>query len=148
YRQVMAKLRNPEPVLAFDDLLGVRAAILACEMNDVQYLVLDAPDLFDRDGGPYSDSASADHPDNWLRFAALCRAAANIAEDGIGGWTPDIVHAHDWQPGLAPVYMMQGKAAATPTVLTIHNIAFQGQFGPDIFPGLALPQTVFSVDGI
>jgi starch synthase len=44
--------------------------------------------------------------------------------------------------------MKQGPAAATPTVMTIHNIAFQGQFGPDIFPELELPQSVFAMDGV
>ncbi|WP_417435574.1 glycogen synthase GlgA [Hoeflea sp.] len=148
YQQVMAKLRNPVPVIRFDDLLGVRATILASTIDGIDYLVLDAPELFDRAGGPYTDAANADHRDNWRRFAALSRAAANIAEGALDDWTPDIVHAHDWQAGLTPVYMMQGKAASTPTVMTIHNIAFQGQFGPDIFPELGLPQSVFSVDGI
>jgi len=148
YQQVMAKLRNPVPLIRFDDLLGVNATILASVLDGVDYLILDAPELFDREGGPYTDAINADHPDNWLRFAALCRAAANIAEGALEDWTPDIVHAHDWQAGLTPVYMMQGKAAATPTVITIHNIAFQGQFGPDIFPKLDLPQSVFSMDGI
>ena len=148
YQQVMAKLRNPVPLVKFDDLLGVTATILASTIDGVDYLVLDAPELFDRKGGPYTDAANADHPDNWLRFAALSRAAANIAEGALDDWTPDIVHAHDWQAGLTPVYMVQGKAASTPTVMTIHNIAFQGQFGPDIFPKLGLPQSVFSMDGV
>ncbi|MDP2122349.1 MAG: glycogen synthase GlgA [Hoeflea sp.] len=149
YRQVMAKLRKPVRAMGFDDLLGTSAAILAGRIDGVDYLVLDAPALFDREGGPYTDGAGADHADNWRRFAALCRAAATIAEDGLDdGWTPDIVHAHDWQAGLTPVYLRHGKAAATPTVITVHNLAFQGQFGPDIFPLLGLPQTDFSVDGI
>ncbi|SOE16385.1 starch synthase [Hoeflea halophila] len=148
YQQVMAKLRNPVPHARFDDLLDVRATILASVLDGVDYLVLDAPELFDRKGGPYTDADNADHPDNWLRFAALCRAAANIAEGALEDWTPDIVHAHDWQAGLTPVYMKQGPAAAMPTVMTIHNIAFQGQFGPDIFPKLDLPAPVFSMDGI
>lgn len=148
YRQVLAKLRKPSPVLEFDDLFGARATVLACRIDGVQFLVLDAPDLYDRDGGPYTDAAGADHPDNWRRFAALSRAAATIAEVGIGGWAPDLVHAHDWQAGLAPVYIKHGKASATPTVLTIHNIAFQGQFGPEIFPELGLPPSVFTVDGL
>ena len=134
YQQVMAKLRNPVPLVRFDDLLGVRATVLASVLDGVDYLVLDAPELYDREGGPYTNADNADHPDNWLRFAALCRAAANIAEGALDDWTPDIVHAHDWQAGLTPVYMKQGTAASTPTVVTIHNIAFQGQFGPDIFP--------------
>ena len=148
YQQVMAKLRNPVPLVKFDDLLGVRATILASTIDGVDYLVLDAPELFDRAGGPYTNATNADHTDNWLRFAALSRAAANIAEGALEDWTPDIVHAHDWQAGLTPVYMKQGQASATPTVMTIHNIAFQGQFGPDIFPKLKLPQSVFSVDGV
>lgn len=148
YQQVMAKLRNPVPLVKFDDLLGVSATILASVLDGVDYLVLDAPELFDREGGPYTNADNADHPDNWLRFAALCRAAANIAEGALDDWTPDIVHAHDWQAGLTPVYMMQGTAASTPTVVTIHNIAFQGQFGPEIFPKLELPQSVFSMDGV
>lgn len=148
YQQVMAKLRNPVPLVKFDNLLGVSATILASVLDGVDYLVLDAPELFDREGGPYTNADNADHPDNWLRFAALCRAAANIAEGALDDWTPDIVHAHDWQAGLTPVYMMQGTAASTPTVVTIHNIAFQGQFGPEIFPKLELPQSVFSMDGV
>jgi len=148
YQQVMAKLRNPVPLVRFDDLLGVRATVLASVLDGVDYLVLDAPELFDREGGPYTNADNADHPDNWLRFAALCRAAANIAEGALDDWTPDIVHAHDWQAGLTPVYMKQGTAASTPTVVTIHNIAFQGQFGPDIFPKLELPESVFSMDGV
>ncbi|KGF69550.1 glycogen synthase [Hoeflea sp. BAL378] len=148
YKQVMAKLRNPVRMLEFADLFGAPASILACRIDGLQYLVLDAPHLYDRDGGPYTDAAGADHPDNWRRFAALCRAAATVAEDGLERWFPDIVHAHDWQAGLVPVYLRQGTAAATPTVMTVHNLAFQGQFGPEIFPQLGLPPSVFSVDGL
>ncbi|AKH99072.1 glycogen/starch synthase, ADP-glucose type [Hoeflea sp. IMCC20628] len=148
YKQVMAKLKRPVPVLEFTNLFGASATVLASKIDGVQFLVLDAPELYGRDGGPYTNAAGADHPDNWRRFAALCRAAATIAEGGLDGWIPDLVHAHDWQAGLVPVYMKQGSAAATPTVMTIHNIAFQGQFGPDIFPELDLPPAVFSVDGL
>jgi len=148
YKQVMAKLKRPVPVLEFADLFGASATVLASKIDGVQFLVLNAPDLYDRDGGPYTNAAGADHPDNWRRFAALCRAATTIVEAGLDGWIPDIVHAHDWQAGLVPVYIKQGKAAATPTVMTIHNIAFQGQFGPDIFPELGLPPSEFSVDGL
>lgn len=148
YRPVMAKIRKPTPVMEFDDLFGTTASVLACTVDDMQCLVLDAPLFYDRDGGPYADATGLAHPDNWRRFAALCRAAADIAENGVGGWVPDLVHAHDWQAGLVPVYLKQGKAAATPTVMTVHNLAFQGQFGPEIFPELGLPASAFSVEGL
>ncbi|WP_420407252.1 glycogen synthase GlgA [Hoeflea sp.] len=148
YSQVMAKLVNPVRLLELDDLIGTSAAILACRLNGVQYLVLDAPDLFDREGGPYTDASGKDHPDNWRRFAALCLAAARIAEAGLDDWFPDIVHAHDWQAGLVPVYMKHGTASHVPTVMTVHNLAFQGQFSPAIFAELGLPSSVFAMDGI
>lgn len=148
YNSVMGKLVNPVRLTEFDNLFGARAVILACRFEGIQYLVLDAPELFDRGGGPYSDASGADHPDNWRRFAALCKAAAEIAETGLDGWFPDIVHAHDWQAGLVPVYMKHGKASHIPTVMTVHNLAFQGQFSSAIFTELGLPQSVFSVDGV
>lgn len=148
YRSVMAKIRQPLRLREFVDLFGASAAILAGKVDGMDWLVLDAPEFFDRDGGPYTDAAGLDHPDNWRRFAALCKAAAEIAEHGLGGWKPDIVHAHDWQAGLVPVYLGQGTAAATPSVMTVHNLAFQGQFGADIFSELGLPQSVFTMEGV
>ena len=56
------------------------ARILAGNVDGVDVLLLDAPKLFDRPGGPYGDASGADWPDNWLRFAALCRCGSDIAE--------------------------------------------------------------------
>ncbi|PWV97200.1 starch synthase [Hoeflea marina] len=148
YPAVKAQIKRPKAVMHLDDLFGVRASVLAVRVGQVDCLVLDAPELFERAGGPYTDASGKDYPDNWKRFAALSRVAADIAEGSIAGWTPDLVHVHDWQTGLVPVYMAQGRAAGTPTVLTIHNLAFQGQFGPEIFAGLGLPVSVFAMDGL
>jgi starch synthase len=89
--------------------------------------LVDIPALFDREGlyGVGGD----DHPDNPRRFAALARAALEGAL--VAGVRPDIVHAHDWQGGLAPVYMKMRYAAhpvlgGVPCVFTIHNIAYTG----------------------
>ena len=73
-------------------------------------------------GGPYGDPAGKDFPDNPERFAALCRAAAMLA-DGLDDWRPAIVHAHDWQAALTPVHL---RGSGVGSVLTIHNIAFMG----------------------
>jgi starch synthase len=146
YPAVMAKARKPLKRAGFDDLFGGPASILTVDHQGLDLLVLDAPHLFDRDGGPYVDGNGRDYPDNFRRFAALSLAAAEIAGGVLADWTPDLVHAHDWQAALAPVYMRFGTARAVPSVLTIHNIAFQGQFGAEIFAELALPPEAFSID--
>jgi len=146
YPVVLQKIGKAEKIGGFDNLFGNPASILAVDHQGLDILVLDAPALFDRDGGPYVDKAGLDYPDNFRRFAALSLAAAEIAGGLLPDWKPDIVHVHDWQAALTPVYMRFGPARETPTVLTIHNIAFQGQFGPTVFPELALPPEAFTVD--
>ncbi|WEX77034.1 glycogen synthase GlgA [Sinorhizobium numidicum] len=146
YPAVLQKLKKKKTVGGFDNLFGKPASILAAEYDGLDLLVLDQPALYNRDGGPYLDATGRDYPDNFRRFAALSLAAAEIAGDNaIANWKPDIVHVHDWQTALTPVYMRFGSARATPTVMTIHNIAFQGQFGASAFPELALPPEAFSV---
>ncbi|KQS64663.1 glycogen synthase [Rhizobium sp. Leaf371] len=148
YPAVMAKIGQTKRIGGFDTLFGHPAAILAADHDGLDLLVLDAPALFDRPGGPYLDPQGIDHPDNFRRFAALSLAAAEIAHGLLPDWTPDLVHCHDWQAALAPVYMKHGGAAHVPTVLTIHNIAFRGQFPASTFPELALPWNAFSVQGV
>ncbi len=69
-------------------------------------IVLDAPEFYDRPGNPYVSPDGWDWPDNWKRFAALGWVAAEIGSRAlVEGYRPHIIHAHDWQAGLAPVYM-------------------------------------------
>jgi starch synthase len=146
YPIVMHKLKKPQKVGGFDNLFGQPASILAVDHEGLDLLVLDSPELFDRDGGPYVDRLGLDYTDNFRRFAALSLAAAEIAGGLLPSWKPDLVHVHDWQAALTPVYMRFGPAHGMPVVLTIHNIAFQGQFGPQVFSQLALPPDAFSVN--
>lgn len=148
YPAVMQTLEKPVECLAIPDLLGEKARLLAAHCKGLDLLVLDCPALFERAGGPYLDATGTDYPDNWKRFAALSRAGAMIAEGALSSFRPDLVHAHDWQAALVPVYMRYGAAHAVPSVLTIHNIAFQGQFGADIFADLRLPPHAFAMDGV
>jgi starch synthase len=108
-------------------------------------MVLDAPHLFNRPGSPYAAPGGAEWPDNALRFAALSRMAATIANDGRAGLTPDIVHAHDWQAGLTMAYL-DGAPHRPATVQTVHNLAFQGNFPAAIFPSLGLPADAYRVE--
>ncbi|MCQ4318945.1 glycogen synthase GlgA [Stutzerimonas stutzeri] len=102
------------------------------------YVVV-CPDLYERDGLPYGDEHGQDWPDNPLRFARLCMAATDIA-DGTAGirWTPDLVHAHDWPTGLTPAYM-HWRGLTTPSVFTIHNLAYQGNIDMSLRRSLAIP---------
>lgn len=148
YPAVMQRLGSVELVATFDDLLGEPARILATRHEGLDILVLDAPGFFDRPGGPYTDATGKDFIDNWQRFAALSFAGAEIARGLLADWQPDIVHAHDWQAAMTAVYMRYTGLQHIPTVVTVHNLAFQGQFGADIFPALGLPPEAFTVDGL
>jgi starch synthase len=129
------------------DGLGGPLQAVAVEAEGIELILLDAPSLYQRPGGPYIDAAGADWADNHIRFGALSRAAASIARDGIDGWKPDILHAHDWQTGLAPAYLKLDGAGGPPSVFTIHNMAFQGVFPPSEIDALGLPSAAFNVDG-
>jgi starch synthase len=148
YPTVMQRLAGPKVVATFDDLLGEPARILAVTHEGLDLLVLDAPAFFDRPGGPYTDGSGNDFVDNWQRFAALSFAGAEIARGLLPDWRPDIVQAHDWQAAMTPVYMRYTGLQHIPTILTVHNLAFQGQFGADVFDKLRLPPQAFAVDGL
>jgi starch synthase len=148
YPAVMHKIGKGKKVASLSPLFGAKANILFATYEGLELYVLDAPEFFRRDGGPYSDTVGRDHADNWRRFAALSLAAAEIAGGLIASWKPDLVHAHDWQAAMTPVYMRFGRASSTPSVMTVHNIAFQGQFASSIFGELGLPPEAYSMDGI
>lgn len=145
YRAVMGKLGKTKVVEKFPDLFGGPAKLLACAVAGLDLLVVDAPHLYDRDGGIYVDAAGRDWPDNPERFAALCYVAATLAVSGAGGWRPNIVHGHDWQAGLTPEYM-QALGATVPFVFTIHNIAFHGNLPADRLGALRLDPARFTAD--
>jgi starch synthase len=115
--------------------------------NEVPVYVLDAPRMYERPGNPYVDGEGADWPDNHLRFALLGWVAAHFA-DPRDGWQPDLIHCNDWHAALAPAYVKAEGRSAPASVLTIHNLAYQGLFPKEAFPDLALPDPFFAVDGV
>ncbi len=146
YPRVMTALGQAEPVYEVADLYGGAARVVAGQVQGVAILALDAPHLFDRPGGPYLDAERQDWPDNAERFAALSWVAAEIAEHGLGDWVPQVVHAHDWQAALAPYYLRFAKPKIA-TVLTIHNMAFQGLAPGSKLSGLRMNPEDFTRDG-
>lgn len=135
-------------VWSSDALHGGPARLVAVQAEEIDLLLLEAPHLYERGGSIYQDETGADWPDNALRFAALSQVAAIVAADGVEGWAPDLVHAHDWQAGLVPVYLHQTPHRTPPCVMTIHNIAFQGLCSPDLLDDLYLSPELYSPDGI
>jgi starch synthase len=148
YPAVLARLGKGKRVARYTDLFGATASVLAGEVDGLSLLVLDAPAFFQRDGGLYGDASGQDWSDNWRRFAALSRVGADIAAGSLKDWRPDIVHVHDWQAAMTSAYMRYGAAAGVPRLVTIHNLAFQGRFGADIFPALDLPPEAWGMDGV
>lgn len=124
-----------------------RGRLVSASAAGLSLLLLDAPALFDRPGNPYLGADGLDWPDNHLRFAALSAAGAAVARNGVDGWQPDVLHAHDWQAALAPAFLRSRRRAAVVTVTTIHNIAFQGLFPPEAVREVGLPAAGFTVDG-
>ena len=131
-----------KPVHRWTDLLGTEARLIASTIGEHPLLILDAPQLFARVGGLY------DHVDDWRRFAALGRAAAALGAGAVKAQRFDIVHAHDWQAALAPTYLRYLPGPRARTVVTVHNIAFQGRFDAAIFAELGLPAESWAVDGV
>jgi starch synthase len=125
----------------------VHLALARLPGSGLSVYLIDHPPYYDRPGGPYQDSNGRDWPDNHRRFELLGWIAAALAQGADPQWRPEIVHCHDWHPGLAPAYL---RAAAAPaaSVFTVHNLAYQGFFPAMLFGDLALPPGFFSIDGV
>jgi starch synthase len=147
YPSVASKLGDAPARLRFPELFGGPAAIRAGTVGRLEVLALDAPHLFARPGDPYLAPDGKDWPDNDRRFAALAMAAARYVAEPPDGPPVDLVHCHDWQAGLTPVYLRQLQEAPPPVVFTIHNIAFQGLFPAAEVEALGLPQGAFTPQG-
>jgi len=148
YPAVMGKLGQVREVYYLADLFGVTARLLAGRVDGLDLIVLDAPALYERPGNPYVGPEGWDWPDNWKRFAALSWVASELGLGMVEGYRPQIIHAHDWQAGLVPAYVKYGPSSTLKTVMTVHNMAFQGTFGGDIFGQLRLPPHAYSMEGV
>ncbi|MDO9416369.1 glycogen synthase GlgA [Pararhizobium sp.] len=144
YPDVMAHAIDAETLFHFDDLFAERGRLLRFTCDGHDLLVLDLPGLYDRPGGPYADASGRDHADNWKRFQVLSFVGAQIAGGLLADWRPDAVHVHDWQSALTPLYMRHA-GIEMPSILTVHNLAFQGQFPSSLWPYLGLPPETYSV---
>lgn len=93
---------------------------------------------------------SGDYSDNLERFTHFCYTALSIAKET--DFRPDVVHVHDWHTALIPALLKTKFAldpffAGTKTLLTIHNLAYQGHFPAAHYDRLGLDPSLFSVKG-
>ena len=143
---LLAGVENLQAVGGVADLLGQGEArfLLGRSAAGVPIYLLDCPGLFDRPGSPYEDSG-----DSHRKFAALAWGGAQLARLGDGaGWRPEVVQCHDWQCGLLPVYLATGEGPRPRTVMTIHNLAYQGLYPAAVLPELRLDPAVFHPGGV
>ena len=134
YPAVLTALEKSSEVYKFESLMGGPATLRSGKAKGLDVFVLDAPHLYNRSGNIYLGPDGKDWPDNSLRYAALAQVAARLSRGELGSYKADVLHAHDWQGAMAAVYLRyQGGPKS---VLTVHNIAFQGIFSPGIFSAL------------
>ena len=148
YPNVMAKLETAETVRDYGDLFGGRARVLFARAGELELYALDAPHLYSRPGNPYLDATGKDYADNDVRFAALARVGADLAKSDLGDFRADVVHVHDWQGALTPAYLHYDRGRRPRTVLTIHNLAFQGHYPAATRARIGLPQHAMGIDGV
>jgi starch synthase len=116
--------------------------------SEVPILLVNSPEHFDREGGPYGSYDGGDWEDNAARFTLFSRAIAAVALDQIGlDWQPEILHCNDWQTGLAPALISNADNRPA-TVFTIHNLAYQGLYSQDVFEILDLPPSLWHSEGL
>lgn len=150
YRQIVQDHSHMEVVARLPAAHGLPGGELGrIEAADglVSYVIL-CPELYEREGSPYADCGGRDWADNDIRFARLGLAAAQIAA-GLPelSWQADLLHLNDWPSALAPAYLAWA-ATPRPSVLTIHNLAYQGLFDRDRLPSLGVPDSAFQIDGV
>jgi starch synthase len=117
--------------------------------KNIKVYFIEHEGYFNRDG-LYQDKA-VDYPDNLDRFAFFCKKTLDLLKEV--SFRPEIIHVHDWQASLVPVYLktlyaQDGFYQNTRTVLTIHNIGYQGLFPKEEFPKLGLDWSLFNIEGL
>lgn len=109
--------------------------------------VIECPALYEREGGPYQDTNGKSWYDNPLRFGILSKIAAKFGQHHFL-FKPQIIHCNDWQTGLVPAFLNFDSKRQAKTLMTIHNMAYQGVFGPEIIPLFGLPPESFQMSGL
>ena len=150
YRQVLERCRSLKVTARLDGLAGIPPCDIGkvCMADGLVIYIVLAPSLYDRPGTPYGAAQGEDWRDNDIRFARLALAAADIASGRTQmSWQPHLLHLNDWPTALAAGYTVW-RNVPVPSLLTIHNLAYQGIFGRDCLARLGIPAGAFDIDGV
>ncbi|GAA4334964.1 glycogen synthase GlgA [Pigmentiphaga soli] len=149
YASALHTASGLQEVARLPGLVGGDATVLAGWITEfeVPVLLLRNDALYLRPGNPYMDPEGREFEDNGVRFAALAQAAARISMGDTPIRVPHVVHAHDWHAGLTPLFLHAAGYKRPKTVLTIHNLAFQGNFPMSLADLLDVPDVYKGVDG-
>jgi starch synthase len=149
YPAVLAANPGAREVARFG-VLGQPVHLLESTLpNGVPLIIVASAPLYDRGGGPYQADDGDDWEDNALRFGVLSKVAAILGTAASPmEWRPHIVHCNDWPTALAPVYLRHSPKPHAATMMTIHNLAFQGVFDPSDVQRLELPPAALGVSGL
>jgi starch synthase len=150
YTEALDRAEAKQTAIPITGIPGVQdAAVIPARVpgSGLPIWLLDCPSLYRRDGGVYLDRDGRDWPDNAVRFATFAHAVTRLAL-GLAAENAriDVVHANDWHLGLVPALLAAEGGIRPPSVLTIHNLAFQGVFPAEVFPRLGLPPHWFTPD--
>jgi starch synthase len=150
YSAVLDKLKSPTAIATIE-ALGQTCTLLMGKMPDsnTDVIAIKNAYLYERDGGPYSDKNGVEWLDNALRFGILSRVASLLCSKNspLQNWKPDLIQCNDWQTGLAPAYMKLLDFSSTKSILSLHNLAFQGCFDISWLKALELPIENFQISG-
>lgn len=128
----------------------IQVSFYEAQLDGVQVYFLDYEKCFGR-AGIYGEN-NGDFGDNPFRSMVLCRGAFALCDSL--AWSPDIIHSHDWFAALAPVLLkfLYKRAGSnfqkTHSVLTIHNMGYQGQYSGGAFSALGLPAELLYPSGL
>jgi starch synthase len=149
YPAALRKLGPVRKLAVLKNLPGGDAVLLGayCTELGIPVLLVKNDALYDR-MGLYVTPDGAEYEDNAVRFAALAQAAAMVAQGVQGVPRPDIVHAHDWHAALTPLFIKQLRVKDVKTVLTLHNVAFQGIFPMELAPQLGIEPSYCNGKGL
>lgn len=116
--------------------------------TDVPVLLLDTARFRQRGANPYLDDDGVELSDNAVCFADLSHAAVAICAGETSLPVPHVVHANDWHAGLIPCLLKLRGLDHVGTMLTIHNLAFQGNFALAAAEQIGIPQHLLTGDGV